>query len=168
MYKIKFRTIRFIIISYFVLIFQATLISDISIGFSRPELVLLLVIFYSLYNGAKNGMICGLILGFCLDTLSGGIVGINSFILGCVGLSCGFLKERVYTSHILTRILTSALGCFFSIACYYFLASHFYLLPDFFENLGFILRVVIYTTLFNLVFSRFLERSVVVRTTSLS
>lgn len=167
MFKIKFKTIRFVLISYFIIIFQATLINSISIATIKPEIVLLLVIFFALYNGPRSGMFCGMILGLCLDVLSGGIVGINSFILGCTGFFCGLLKERVYTAHLLTRTLIPVLGCIFSLALYYIIAGNFYHLPLLSDNYGIILGTIAYTTIFNLFFSNVLERLVVVRTTSL-
>ena len=167
MFKIKFKTIRFVLISYFMLIFQATLINSISIASIKPEIILLLVVFFALYNGARAGMFCGMILGLCLDALSGGIVGINSFILGCAGFFCGLLKERVYTAHLLSRILIPMISCVFSLGLYYIIAGHFYRLPILTDNFGIILGTIAYTTLFNIFFSRVLERLVIVRTASL-
>ena len=167
MFKIKFRTIRFILISYLILIFQGTLINSISIASVKPELIMLLVIFYALYNGSKGGMLCGMILGFGLDVLSGGIVGMNSFILGCVGFFNGMLKGRVYTAHLLSRIFIPLTSCILSLLFYFLIASHFYKLPGFRNNIGIIAGTIIYTTLFNIFFSRLLERFVVKRTTSL-
>ncbi|MCG2711187.1 MAG: rod shape-determining protein MreD [Candidatus Omnitrophica bacterium] len=167
MFKIKFKTIRFVLIAYFMLILQATLINSISIFSVKPEIPLLLVIFFALYNGARAGMFCGMILGLFLDVLSGGIVGINIFILGCAGFSCGLLKERVYTAHLLTKILIPMISCIFSIGFYYIIARHFYRLPLLTDNFGIILGTIAYTTVFNIFFSHVLERLVIVRTTSL-
>ncbi|MFH1094142.1 MAG: rod shape-determining protein MreD [Candidatus Omnitrophota bacterium] len=167
MFKIKFKTIRFIFIAYFMLIFQSTLINSISIAAIKPEIILLLVIFFALYNGARAGMFCGMILGLCLDALSGGIVGINSFILGCCGFFCGLLKERVYTAHVLTRILIPLISSIFSLVCYYLIAGYFYHLPLFTDNYGIIFGTIVYTTVFNMFFSIVLDRLIIVRTTSL-
>lgn len=167
MFKIKFKTMRFVLIAYFMLIFQATLINSISIGNVKPEIILLLVIFFALYNGSRSGMFCGMILGLCVDALSGGIVGINSFILGCAGFLCGLLKERVYTVHLLTRVLIPMLGSIFCFCLYYIIAGNFYRLPLLADNFAVIAGTVAYTTIFNIVFSLFLDRCVIVRTTSL-
>ncbi|MCK4994873.1 MAG: rod shape-determining protein MreD [Candidatus Omnitrophica bacterium] len=167
MFKIKFKTIRFVLIAYFMLIFQCTLINSISIAAIKPEIILLLVVFFALYNGSRAGMFCGMILGLCLDVLSGGIIGINSFILGCAGFFCGQLKERLYTVHLLTRILIPMISCMFSICLYYIIAGNFYHLPLLSDNLGTIFGTIAYTTIFNVIFSLFLERVVIVRTTSL-
>ena len=167
MFKIKFKIIRFLLISYFMLIFQATLINSISIASIKPEIILLLVVFFALYNGSKAGMFCGMILGLSLDALSAGIVGINSFILGCAGFFCGLLKERVYTAHLLSRILIPMISCIFSLGLYYIIAGYFYRLPLLTDNFGIILGTIAYTTFFNVFFSHLLDRLVVVRTTSL-
>ncbi len=167
MFKIKFKTVRFVLISYFMLLFQATLINSISIARVKPEVILLLVVFFALYNGSRAGMFCGMILGLCLDVLSGGIVGINSLILGCAGFFCGLLKERVYTAHLLTRMLIPMITCIFSLVFYYIIAGYFYRLPLLTDNFGIVLGTIVYTTVFNMFFSSFLERLVIVRTTSL-
>ncbi|MCP4650055.1 MAG: rod shape-determining protein MreD [PVC group bacterium] len=163
MFKIRFRTIKFAVIAYLVLVFQASLISCISLGSVKPDLVLLLVIFFSLYRGLRQGMYCGMILGLGVDVLSGGIVGINSLILGSVGFFCGLLSDRLYKNHFLTKILVPCTASIFSIISYYILASNFYRLPLFFDNIFIIFSSIVYTSLASLVFLKFLEKQVVVK-----
>jgi len=167
MFKIKFHKARFVAVAYLTIIIQATFMHCIALGTVKPDLVLLLVIFFSLYNGSQAGLICGLIVGFCVDVLSSGIVGINCFILGGAGLLCGFLKERVYAGHLLTRILVGFAACLFSVISYNILALHFYRLPPFFENGAVIAGTIIYTTLFNIVFFKILEKTIVSKVTRL-
>ncbi|MBU4477950.1 MAG: rod shape-determining protein MreD [Candidatus Omnitrophica bacterium] len=168
MFKIKFKTLRFFLIAYLTLICQATFVHVFSLGGVVPDFVLLLVIFFSLYNGRKNGMIFGLVSGLGVDILSGGIVGINCFVLGCVGLLTGLLKERVYTNHLLTRILVPLAAGIFSIAVYYLLAVRFYQVPSFSENIPVIAGTLLYTTLCNVFFADILERTVVLKQMTLS
>jgi len=127
----------------------------------------LLVIFFALYNGPSAGMFCGMVLGICVDVLSGGILGINSFIFGSAGFLCGILKERVYTVHLLTRILIPMISCIFYLGLYYIIAGTFYHLPFLADNFYIILGTIVYTTIFNIFFSLLLEKWVIVRTTSL-
>lgn len=163
MFKIKFRILRFFVISYLVLIIQSSLIGSIALGSLVPDLGLCLVVFFGLYNGRKQGMIYGIILGFCTDILSGGIVGINSFIMGCVGSFAGLLKERVYTEHLLTKILVVFIAGLFSTFVYYLLALNFYSLPDFFENWMMITGVIIYTTLCNVLLFNIFEKIIIIK-----
>ncbi|MFH1459103.1 MAG: rod shape-determining protein MreD [Candidatus Omnitrophota bacterium] len=163
MFKIRFKSIRFIIISFFTLIFQSSLAAIFSFKGIKPDLILLLVIFYSLYNGYYAGMYYGIILGFLVDCLSSGILGINSLTFGIVGLSCGLLKERVYTTVLLTKVLVAFTAGIYAILIYYFLASNFYILPVFRENFAFIFLALIYTTLTNIIFFRFLEKIVIIK-----
>ena len=160
MFKIKFKTGRFIIIAYLTLIFQASLINFISLGPCRPDCILLLVIFFGLYNGIKQGMLFGIIAGLFVDSLSSGILGINSLIYGGTGFIAGILQERVYTSHFLTKILVSFCGGVLATLVYYLIATHFYSLPSLLENLGMISGVIIYTTALNSVFFTMLEKLV--------
>jgi len=167
MFKIKFRTLRFFLISYLVVVVQSTLINSVSLGLIKPDIVLLLVVFYGLYNGLRRGLLYGLVMGLCVDALSSGIVGVNVFILASIGAACGFLQERVYTRHFLTKVLVSFFAVIFSMLSYFFIATNFFRLPDFSECLQLIIGTVIYTSLFNIIFAEVLEKIVVLRTTRL-
>jgi len=167
MFKIRFRTLRFIVIAYLVLLSQASLVNMMTLKSIKPDFVLLLVIFFALHKGMRQGMFCGIILGFCVDTLSSGIFGINCLILGCVGFFTGMLKDRVYTTHFLTKILVAFCACLFSIIIYYALALNFHRLMPFSENLLPFTGTLIYTALFNIIFFNVLDKLVIERTTRL-
>ena len=167
MYKIQFKTIRFGFISFLILILQSTFAYSIAIGAIKPNFVLLLVIFFSLYKGVKQGMFYGMLVGLGVDALSGGVIGINSFALGCLGFICGMLKERVYINHFLTKFLVALAACLFYMIIYYFLAARFFMLPRFFSNLDIVIGTIFYTSICNVFFTDFLDRFVIVRSTSL-
>ncbi len=167
MYKIRFRSISFCFISFLILVLQSTLTYSLALGPIKPDFVLLLVIFFALYKGAKQGMFYGMAVGLGVDALSGGVIGINSFALGCLGLVCGMLEERVYINHFLTKFLVALVACLFYIIVYYVLAVHFFRLPGFFSNLDIVIGTIFYTSVCNIFFTDFLDRFVIVRSTSL-
>ncbi|MFH1061774.1 MAG: rod shape-determining protein MreD [Candidatus Omnitrophota bacterium] len=167
MYRIRFRSIRFGLISFFVLVFQSTLVYSLALGAVKPDFVILLVIFFALYKGAKPGMFYGLVLGLFVDALSGGIIGVNSFVFGCIGFICGLLKERVYINHFLTKFLVGFSACLFYSIVYYILAVQFFQLPSFFANLDIVLGTIVYTSICNIFFADVLDRFVIVRSNSL-
>lgn len=167
MYRIRFRSIRFGLISFLTIIFQSTIIHSMSLGAVKPNFAILLVIFFALYNGPKQGMIYAMVIGIFIDALSGGILGINSFVLGCMGFGCGLLKERVYINHFLTKFLVGLAACVFYVVCYYVLSLQFFRLPSFFANLDIVFGTIIYTSICNVFFADMLDRAVIVRSTSL-
>lgn len=167
MFKIRFRTVRFASIAYIILIFQASLINLIAFKNCKPDFVLLLVIFFGLYNGPRRGAWCGLYLGLCLDVLSGAGFGINGISLGLIGFGCGLLQERVYTTHFLTHILVPVAAGILRVCVYYALTANFCRVPDISENLIFIIGHIAYTAAINIIFFRILDRLVVLRTTKL-
>ncbi|MBA4406430.1 rod shape-determining protein MreD [bacterium] len=68
---------------------QLTLIPLISIGSIAPNLVFVLIAYFTLINGQSFGTILGFILGFLLDLASGGLIGafmfsftISAFVVG--------------------------------------------------------------------------------------
>lgn len=165
--RIRFNSIRFGLISFFVLVFQSTLFHGLALGAVKPDFVMLLVVFFSLYKGSKQGMFYGMVMGLFVDALSGGIIGVNSFVFGCIGFLCGLLDERVYINHFLTKFLVGFSACSFYMIVYYVLALQFFQLPEFFANPDIILGTIGYTSICNIFFADILDRFVIIRSTSL-
>lgn len=70
-------------------VIQLVVIPLITIDGIAPNLILVLLVLYTLYYGQIYGMITGFIFGFILDIISGGLIGafmfsftISSFIAG--------------------------------------------------------------------------------------
>jgi rod shape-determining protein MreD len=167
MYRVRFKSIRFGLISFFIIIFQSTLVQSLALGAVKPDFVLLLVIFFSLYKGPRQGMFYGIVVGLFVDALSGGVSGINSFVFGCLGFVSGLLKERVYINHLLTKLLIGLSAGIFYMFFYYVLAIQFFQLPNFLSSLDIVLGTIIYTSVCNILFADVLDRLVIVRSTSL-
>ena len=167
MFKIKFRSVRFFFISFFVVVLQSTIVNSISVYLVKPDMVLLLVIFFALYNGSRAACSYGICIGLCVDALSGGVMGINGVCLGTVGCICGMLKERVYINHFLTKFLVAFGAGILNTLIYYFLAMQFFRLPEIFSNLPFIIGAVVYSSICNILFVTITDRAVIERSTSL-
>ena len=160
MFKIRFKKMNFFFISYLILLIQSVLLSNIFHGYSKPDLILLLVIFYALYHGPKQGMIIGMIFGFCVDVLSGGIFGANIFVLGLLGYLSGFLMERVYRDHFLTMIMIPFFASIISAGVYSLVTGDFYQTPLLSQQIV----SVVYTTGISFFFLNFLKNQVIMRT----
>ncbi len=169
MYKIRFKKIKFFFIAFFVVIFQASLFNILSFaGHVKPDFILLTLIFFSLYNGAQAGMACGMCLGILMDSLSGGVLGVNCISLGLVGLLIGLLKDRVYTGHLLTKLLVPFFAGIIANILYYFIASNFYRVPGFTQSFPDMAGALLYTVICNVFYFDFLEKSVIIKITTLA
>ena len=169
MYKIRFKKLKFFFISFFVIIFQASLFNILSVaGSIKPDFILLTLIFFSLYNGPQTGMACGMAFGILMDSLSGGVLGVNCLSLGAIGFLTGLLKERVYTGHLLTKMLVPFFAGIMADLFYYFIASNFYRVPFFGHNMFFMFGSLLYTVVCNVFYFDFLEKNVIVKVTTLT
>jgi len=85
---------------------QATLFKGI-----RPDLILILVCFYSLRHGQNKGMAYGALTGLLIDSLNGFILGPNIFSKFAAGFLVGLIKEKVfYWNMILNAIVIIVLS----------------------------------------------------------
>ena len=62
---------------------------------ARPDLAIILVIFFGLFGGAGRGMESGLVAGLLKDIFALDYFGINVLILGLVGLISGLAGSKI-------------------------------------------------------------------------
>jgi rod shape-determining protein MreD len=86
------------------LLIQLTLINSISIMGLKPDLMMVVVVVFSLLKGEKEGTISGFVSGLLQDIFSTGLLGINALVKTVIGFTCGILKEKIFYEHILFLI----------------------------------------------------------------
>lgn len=83
---------------------QLTLINLFTILGVKPDLIIVIVVIFSLLEGAKEGTISGFVSGLLQDIFSTGLLGINALVKTVIGFTCGTLKEKIFHEHILFLI----------------------------------------------------------------
>jgi len=86
------------------LLIQLTLINSITIFGLKPDLIMIVVVVFSLMRGEKEGTISGFASGLLQDIFSIGLLGINALVKTVIGFTCGILKEKIFHEHILFLI----------------------------------------------------------------
>ena len=86
------------------LLIQLTLINSITILGIKPDLIIIIVVIFSLLKGEKEGAISGFTSGLLQDIFSTGLLGINALAKTVTGFICGILKEKIFYEHILFLI----------------------------------------------------------------
>ncbi len=132
---------------------QATLSPYIKINGVHPDLVLLLVIGWTILRGLEEGVVWSLLGGISLDFLSGAPFGVFSLTLLLVTVTTSLFHGRMFGSSIvIPLILTFPLSLLFNGAALFFLSflghpvawtAAFYviLLPNALFNTGVMLLV---------------------------
>ena len=83
------------------LIIQLTLINLVTILGVKPDLIMVVVVVFSLRKGEKEGAISGFASGLLQDIFSASLLGINALAKTVIGFTCGILKEEIFHEHIL-------------------------------------------------------------------
>lgn len=95
------------------LLFQTTWLEKMAIGGVKPDLVLITVFLLGLLGGEVRGTLAGLILGYFMDLLSGGVWAVHLGIKALVGFIAGLLgRSLVNVSTVFTAagIALASLG----------------------------------------------------------
>lgn len=102
------KTAIFIFLIILVLILQAVLVGRIQLKWGRPDLPLILLVFWAWHNDWKQGLLAGFIIGLLVDILFSPLLGLNVFSLGLVGFLVAELREKVYQDNVIIFLLLAA------------------------------------------------------------
>lgn len=83
-----------------------------------PDLILILTLIHSLYFGGYKGMFFGFFIGLALDSMSGTILGINSFVFTFISWFLDFYRKYVFVSDIFSFSLFLIIATFIKYVFY--------------------------------------------------
>ncbi len=120
-----------IIILFFIFIQSTPFYENISIQDVYPDLILISFLLVALSLGPLAGEIVGFGVGFLLDILGGGLLGITSFTYTVLGYGTGLIGEKIYGRGILFPVILLFVGTILKAIILSLLASIF-LKPGYF------------------------------------
>lgn len=144
------KTVIFIFLVILVLILQGVLIGGIQLRWGRPDLPLILLIFWAWHNNWKQGLIAGFVIGLLVDILFFPLLGLNAFSLALVGFLVAEIRERVYQDNVIFFILLIGAATVLNGIILSFWLLVFDISPSFLEKIVFI---VFPTLLYNCIIS---------------
>jgi len=89
---------------------EATLFNHLTLAGVKPDLLLVLVIIYSLFRGSVAGAGLGFIYGLVEDLLLGNYIGLNAACKMLVGYASGWGEKRFFKDHLLVPVLSVFTG----------------------------------------------------------
>jgi rod shape-determining protein MreD len=96
---------------------QSAVMPHLTVWGVKPDLMLLVVISWSLLRGAKEGIVWGFIGGLCLDLFSGAPLGLSALALVIVSFFSGLGEATIFSTHVILPLATA----FFASLIYYFI-----------------------------------------------
>ncbi len=105
--KIK-KSLLFTVVLSLVVILQTTVLSGLQVRGVRPDLALLLLVFFSHILGPMEGKLMGFFLGLLRDFLSLSPLGFHAVVDTTVGHIFGFTKEKLYIDAISLPLILAA------------------------------------------------------------
>lgn len=101
------------------LLLQLTLLNYLKLFGSKPDLILILVVFFGLFLGPSAGIETGLAAGFLEDIFVTDIFGINALALGLAGLIAGLISTKVYREAGATQFFLLILFSVFTMSVHF-------------------------------------------------
>ncbi|MCC7353549.1 MAG: rod shape-determining protein MreD [Anaerolineae bacterium] len=89
---------------------QVTVAPHITLAGVKPDLMLSIVVSWSLLRGVREGIAWAFLGGLWLDLFAGGPFGISALALMAVSLACAAGELNIFRSHLLLPLFTVVLG----------------------------------------------------------
>ena len=102
--------VRLVIISIFMIYFQFFFASSLGIGNTIPNLLIPVIIYYSLTKSNITGLILGFILGMILDLNNPLTFGISSLLFVLIAFLYGQLKTKINREQKIFLLILIFLG----------------------------------------------------------
>lgn len=94
----------------FFILLQSIVFKKLPGNFVYPDIVLIILIFFSNSRGIMDGQICGFITGLAQDFLSLSPPGFNSFIRTVIAFIFGSMKGKIFIDPILFPVILTAVA----------------------------------------------------------
>ena len=142
----KKKTIIVIILTVGSVLAQISFLNYFAIFGIKPDLVLALVVFFSLFSDTFSAFLIALFAGLACDIFSAGPFGLNIFIFLCIYMGILFNKKIIDTQDKWTLFLVSFAMFILSYILYYLFARADLQLPGFYLTLkSLIIPAALYT-----------------------
>ena len=102
---------------------QLLFLDHIKIACAKPDLLVILVVFFAIFFGPATGAEVGFISGLLKDIYSLDIFGVNSVLLSLTGLIAGMLSPKLFRESKLTQALLVFASSALYMIIHYFASS---------------------------------------------
>lgn len=85
---------------------QSTIFNTYSIKGTVPDMVLIFVVFYALFNGSSKGTVYGLLCGLLEDLYIGRFIGLNAISKAIVAYAVSRFQVNVFRENIMVGVVT--------------------------------------------------------------
>ena len=103
-------------------ILQNTICTTLSLNGVKPNLLLIIAVFYGFTTGINSGMLTGFFCGFLCDIFFGPYIGVYSFLFMLLGGMGGIMAKSFYQDDIIFPYVTiAAADGLFSFVYYVFM-----------------------------------------------
>lgn len=92
------------------ILLQSTVFGHIAIAGVTPDIILILVLFHSIFQGPRKGALFGFALGLLEDIFLGRFIGMNALTKGLTAGIVGWFAQRAFSENLLVPIISLFCG----------------------------------------------------------
>lgn len=101
------------------IVLRDTLFNGLSVAGGKPDFVLIMVVYFSIFCGSISGGFLGVALGLLEDLMTGRFIGINALCKGLIGYLAGISERNLHKNNFFVPIIAVLIATFGNTMLYY-------------------------------------------------
>jgi len=94
------RRLTFFVVLMLALLVQLTVAPEVSIGSVKPDVLLVTILCWALFQGPAQGALFGFFGGLLEDIFSTAVLGVSAFAKTLLGYFCGEFQQRIISKSV--------------------------------------------------------------------
>ncbi|MBR4944312.1 MAG: rod shape-determining protein MreD [Peptococcaceae bacterium] len=116
------RVVVLFLVAFLGIVLRDTVFNGLSVAGGKPDFVLIMVVYFSIFRGSVHGGLLGAALGLLEDLMTGRFIGINAICKGLIGYASGYSERNLHKNNFFVPMV-AVLVATFGNAVLYFLFS---------------------------------------------
>lgn len=92
----------------------------LSLAWTTPDFLLLLVVFNAMFRGVNHGGMAGFLIGLTEDLFFGRFIGLNALAKCAVGMLSGSISKSIFKENMWVPVVNVLIGSFLSLILVFF------------------------------------------------
>ncbi len=113
------RVVVLFLIAFLGVVLRDTVFNGLSVAGGKPDFVLIMVVYFSIFRGSVQGGCLGLALGLMEDLMTGRFIGINAICKGLIGFLCGYSERNLRKNNFFVPIVAVLIATFGNAVLYF-------------------------------------------------
>lgn len=113
------RVLVLFVVAFLGIVLRDTVFNGLSVAGGKPDFVLIMVVYFSIFRGSVQGGFLGAAFGLLEDLMTGRFIGINAICKGLIGFAAGYSERNLHKNNFVVPMAAVVIATFGNAGLYF-------------------------------------------------